>query len=219
MMRVKSFEKKAFVWIFKIVLILLNMLLLFLLLLGVIYNPSFLLNNILEINGIIAGFLTGLLMAIAGKILFLKSIRWRTSLDFLVGKVLNQRKLPVLLYLSLRAGFLEELYARGPVLLVKHEISSNLQLICIFSGITNVIWTVNHLSNRSRELDENFFEAFNNSFAHLFVVFLTGIVFSMLLLKFNSILPSIIAHTTTNFVFSLFYRHHLYHLSQKSQEE
>lgn len=77
-------------------------------------------------------------MATIGCGMFLKIKSWNKSVSYLIGDTLNSGRMSKLLLLSLMAGFLEEIYTRGSVLLLINNNMFNTKVFALFLFINTV---------------------------------------------------------------------------------
>ena len=137
---------------------------------------------------------------------FFKS--WARSLSYLQGELLARGGWFQIIIISISSGIGEEFYARGTVFVLynyTHEKQFNILLLLIMI-LLNLFWTANHLLNKRNDLASNFSSTYRKSLAHLIVIFILGLIFNSLMIKFNTLTTPIVAHFTFNLLFSILYR-------------
>ncbi len=161
----------------------------------------------ITVEQIIIGIVVGLIMTSIGYILLLKSVKWKNSMSFIVGQGLTRGNVLILLLTSIGAGLFEELIMRGFLLSTKNLFyTMNLKLFLIIIVFVNLFWAFDHLFNRSIEFKTNPVITLINSWQHLLIIFLSGILFTYLTLAYNSLTSPVIAHFALDFSFGLLYR-------------
>ncbi len=190
-----------------VLIVLFDVLLFFLSFLGFTQYPELLLGIDIT-TSLIYGIITGLLISLIGYVLLIKCRLWSNSMTFLLGGQLTKGSLFTLLRLSLAAGIFEEIYTRGILLILYNIVFARMltiHFVFIYFAI-NIIWALGHVLHRKKELDIDTLGTLIKALPHLVIVFISSIPFALLVYKFDSLLPAMVAHFTLDFVFGVLYR-------------
>ena len=163
------------------------------------------------LTDLVFGIIFGIVFTCAGIILYKYSESWKESMLFLTGNGLTKGSNAHLALMSAKAGLLEEMPTRFLVLYVCFNLELlplnclSWLLVCLIL-ISNLIWTIFHLTNRKGSYKKEKYKTVKKSLPHLSTIFISGLIMFWLTLYTLSIYPAIISHFLLDFLMGLYIR-------------
>lgn len=174
-------------------------------------NPplTFMLTQFTPID-LLLGIVFGIVFTCVGIILYKYSELWKGNMLFLTESGLIKGSKVYLALTSAKAGIFEELPTRFLVLYICFNLDLlplNLSwlLVCVVL-VTNLIWTIFHLTNKKSSYKKEKYKTVKKSLPHLSTIFISGLAMYWLTLHTLSIYPAMISHFLLDFLMGLYVR-------------